>query len=205
VRTARVEKLRPLQSARNRWSRRRGTVLFNHFARTAPGSMSSSVYPVTCRPRDKASTDDGAGSGPTASDRFAPGQHAMRPGERQRPRPDAEIDGAEVSSHPLLRGSYSRKRQNALGNPASLRMPFAVCRDRSLTGTITCCWMVPHVMVALAMAFERPAGLFELFSDGLAKPLHAAIFTRPGAMNSNETSRAPLPSSKSSIAPGSLS
>jgi hypothetical protein len=65
-------------------------------------------------------------------------------------------------------------------------------------------WVVPHVVITFAVALECPAGLFQLLPDYLAIAFHAAIFTRPVAVNSNGTSCSPLPSSKSSIAPGSL-
>ena len=93
--------------------------------------------------------------------------------------------------------------------PQTRVLEYVVCgvsreeldRDRNLlTGGGT----VPDVMIAFPVMVKLPSGLGQSVADRFAKAFHAAMLTRPGAVNSNETSCSPLPSSKSSIAPDSL-
>ena len=69
---------------------------------------------------------------PAATDRFAPARCATRSGARQRPRPDAEIDGVEASWHSLRESGHSL----CACNPTELRAlanrlrPFHEARGR---------------------------------------------------------------------------
>src|SRR5438046_7091144 len=68
-------------------------------------------------------------SAPAVSDRLAPTRSAGPPAARQRPRPDAEIDGGEVSWHPPIEVFVTR--------PARLKTKPGGMEELCLSGLAT--------------------------------------------------------------------
>jgi len=97
----------------------------------------------------------------------------------------------------LKRLGQSSIFQDAVGRVPGLQ----VCRDCNLLAGVG---IVPNVVVAFAMTEEFPSGLFQLFPYFPRIAFRAGIVACPSAINSNGTSRSPLPSNRSSIALGSL-
>ena len=109
-----------------------------------------------CRPRcRRQSRRSGA---PAASDRLAPVRRAIRPAARQRPLPDAEIDGAEVSwPVPLI----SDLRDSRCGCILRGMRTYGIRRDfaESARAWRRRTWItLAHFSVSSAMSLPKSAG-----------------------------------------------